>query len=82
MLKAQPMTKWDIKASDHVELEIPLSNEKVLENITGRVLECLPVDDGFYRVRVGYIDIPQNVRDEIVRFVCEELEKGAKEVQV
>lgn len=75
-------TKEKLNESDKLQLEIHLSSAQVLKNISGKVLDSRVSHDGTYKSRIEYKDVSQNIREEIVKFVYEALEKGAKEVEM
>ncbi len=76
------MAKERLYEGDGVALEVSLSEEKALKGIEGKILECARTKDGFYKVRVEYENISQDARDDIVKFVYEEIEKGAEVLEM
>lgn len=73
------ISKSPVGSGEGVELEIFLDHNRVLKGIAGEVLQCSRHNQNTFHIRVEFLKISLEERDEIIKFVYDSLEKGAAE---
>ena len=73
----QLVDDWEaaLERVDELEMEVEIPGVTVMDDIEGYVLECNLKDSKYY-IRLEYLSITPEQRDEIVKFVYSEIDKG------
>ncbi|MFH1539904.1 MAG: adenylate/guanylate cyclase domain-containing protein [bacterium] len=71
-------SKTEIPPESELEMEIDISGGNVLRGVMGRVVDCIPGAGPFF-VRIEFMRISLEDRDEIIKFVYRAIDSGVEE---